>query len=124
MGYPYVWGFNQDFLPHFGTSSYDGTPHIEVNGSFFDYWIFERNEVIEHKTAFMLDDLLFWIFQDVTFQMASSYEVVHRKPGVDHRRILFDYQLNLLEKLNPIWKDRQKAEIENILKQHPFSNSE
>jgi len=117
-------GAPKDFLPLFGTSNYDSRPHIEVNGSFFDYWILERNEVVEHRTAFNLDDLFYWIFQDVTFQMASSYELVHRNPKEDHRRLLFDYQLNLLEKLNPIWKDRQNAEIEIILKQYPYADSE
>jgi len=110
----------KDILPTYGESRHDGCPHITLNGSFFDYWVIERDNVIEHKTAFTLDDLFYWLFQGVTFQMAVSHGRAHQKPDEDFRRILFDYQLNLLETLNPQWKEFRQKEIKDILAKHPF----
>ncbi len=67
-----------------------------------------------------LDELLYWIFQDVTFSMACSYELAHRIPGMDSRWLRFQHQLELLQTLHPGWKERCAADLAEVPKNHPF----
>jgi hypothetical protein len=97
----------------YGGSRQDGTPHIEV-GSRYHFVVFER------RTTDDLDELLYWIFDGVTFSMASNFEVKHRRPGEDSRRQLFAKQIEFLERLSPEWAARQDAEHAEILSRHPF----
>ena len=62
----------------------------------------------------------YWIFQNVTFEMALTYGKKHQNPKLDFRRVLFGYQLELLAQLNPSWKEKKQAEVNDILKRHPF----
>ncbi|MDR3577981.1 MAG: Imm63 family immunity protein [Anaerolineaceae bacterium] len=111
-----------ELLPTYGSSIDFAHPHIEIHGPSYHYIIIERGQELDNKRTFELYELLYWIFQHVTFSMASTYELEHRKPHVDTRRLLFSYQLDLLNNLNKNWKKRRELEIEEILKHHPYSD--
>jgi len=66
------------------------------------------------------DELLYWIFEGITFGMAGRYELQHRVPYQDFRRILFEHQLELIAKLNTKWKERREFEQKETLSRHPF----
>ena len=105
--------------PTYGYSEDFARPHIEV-GVTYDYVIVERGQERDRKSFDSLDGLLEQIFDDITFGMAFSYELEHRVGGQDCRRIGFAKQIELLERLNPIWAEREAARHEAILRQHPF----
>ena len=107
------------YLPSFGRSLHDGTPHIEVADR-YDFVVCERGEEYERRGTADLDELLYWIFASVTFSMACDHEVRHRRSGEDSRRLLFARQVELLAGLSAAWAGREAAEHRRILEEHPF----
>ncbi len=92
--------------------SEDARPHIEVERDGRMAWIVdERGAEMERRPTLDRDELLYWIFESVTWLMA--YQEARGAPGDDFRRILFTRQLELLRRLKSDWRDRmatQKAE--------------
>jgi hypothetical protein len=112
-----------DLLPTFGYSKDFAYPHIEVdNLGLLHYVVIERGQELDRKTTNKLDDLLYWIFADVTFNMACDYELKNRIEDKDFRRIMFDKQEQLLGQLNDIWRQTENEEHIRILKTHPFDD--
>lgn len=105
------------------TPQHDGSPHIESNGNAFAYVITERGEEYKRKTTTNEDDILYWLVHDLTWEMASRFELAHRKPNVDSRRLLFQKHLELLGTIDYRWEKRLDAEYETVLEQHPFRDT-
>ena len=106
------------------TPSGFGDPHIEIDKKCYHYVIWERGSERERRTTENLDELMFWIMKDITFNMASDYELKNRIPKQDSRRLLFQTQLKLLKKINNEFYNRLEKEINNILINHPYNDSE
>lgn len=108
-------------LPTYGHSEDGARPHIEVEETGrMHYIVVERGQEIERITLVDLDDLLYRVFQSVTFSLACQFELNHREPKQDFRRIMFAKQVDLLGKLSPKWADRDAERHAEILKNHPF----
>lgn len=100
----------------------DGTPHVEIFGEEYHYVSTERGiENLRKKTS-SIDKLLYWIFSDVTSFMSFSYELAHRVPNQDFRRLVFSKQFELLEALNPAWAEIEKKRIGEILHHNPYDD--
>ena len=106
--------------PTYGTSEDFARPHIEVDGRLYHYVVVERGQERDRKSFETLDGLLEQIFDDITFGMAFSYELEHRIETQDCRIIGFSKQIELLERLNRAWAEREAARHEAILRRHPF----
>lgn len=107
-------------LPTYGVSEDGARPHIEYADGQYHYVVVERgNELTRHSSA-DIDEILFRVFEGVTFSMACDHEKRHRRRGEDSRRQLFETQLALLAELNPAWRDRTQARLDAVLRQHPF----
>jgi hypothetical protein len=113
-------GAAAEFLPTFGTSDLSGKPYIVIKGDVFFYLAWDRGAVTINRQTESLQELLYWIFADITYQMGVSYEADHRVPDLDPRRLAFKKQLDLLEALQLPWKDLRQAEIKDILAKHPY----
>jgi len=113
---------SKNVLPTFGTSKHDGTPHIEIDGEKYRYVVYDRGSIVRSWQTLDIQELLYWIFQDVTSQMGNSYELAHRNPNVDSRKLAFHHRLELLEKLNLEWKEKEQQKIKEILRSHPYSD--
>lgn len=112
-----------NLLPSYGQQTWDAHPYIEVDNLGFMYYIIsERGQEYERKMTDKIDDLLYWIFANVTFSMASDYELKNRIEDKDCRRIMFDKQEELLGQLNHNWRQKENAEHQSILKNHPFDD--
>ncbi|MDB5974396.1 MAG: immunity 38 family protein [Nevskia sp.] len=111
-----------DQLPTYGTSEGSGRPHVESFASGYYYVVAERGTEHSRTPLPHKEELLYWIFRDVSFSVASEYELKHRIPGQDSRRILFAKNLELLEKLNPQWREREALRQDGILMHHPYSS--
>ncbi len=100
-----------------------GAPHIEVD-RLYHFVVCERGLELERRSSPALDDLFYWIFQSVTFSMASDCELALRKPHEDSRRQLFTRQLDLMNTLNPTWSNRLRDELAEIVAAYPFSDDQ
>lgn len=109
-------------LPTYGRSEDFARPHLEVNGNGLHFVVVERGQEQLRRTTQYPDELLYWVFEGVTFSMAGQYELQHRVPGPDFRRLLFQQQLLLLQQLNPTWTARRRQELADIVQQYPFED--
>lgn len=98
-----------------------GAAHVECgpDGELF-YIVTERGLTLEKKQAHDLQEMLYWLMQDLTFGMACTHEFRNRKDNSDCRRVIFCVQLELLSRVSQVLRDRRAAEIEAILAANPF----
>ena len=71
-------GATQNMLPTYGRSEQTARPHIEVDSRGYHFVIAERGEEFERHTSLDLDEILYDVFQVVTFSLACKYELEHR----------------------------------------------
>ncbi len=116
-------GTSGRLLPTYGRSEDGARPHIEVDSRGYHYVVIERGQELERLTTNDLDELLFNIFEGVTFSLASKYEMAHRVDSQDSRRILFRHQIESLSELYPHWGEREAQRHEQILRRHPFDDN-
>ena len=110
----------KEFLTVRATTDSLGRPHVEIDHSGYHFIVCERGNELERRTTKDLQTLLYWIFELIVFQMASEYELHHRKPVEDFRKVLFSKQLDLFEKLDAQWFALKRKELEDILEEHPY----
>lgn len=105
----------EGLLPTFGWSRDGGYPHVECDGETMHWVVRERGSELDRRSTTDVDELLYWVFQSVTFTMASTWSARRPRPGVEFRVGLFKRQFTLLGKLDPTWVTRRKAELGPIL---------
>lgn len=93
---------------------------MDQNG--YHYIINERGNVFEDKITIDINQLLYWVFENITSQMAFHFELQNRIKGKDPRRTAFSKQLELLGILNEEWKKEQERKHNEILSKHPFDD--
>jgi len=117
-------GAPDPILPTFGDSKDGARPHVEVDRvGRLHYVVVERGEELERNTTLELDELLWQIFQHVTFSMACEFEVKHRVAHEDCRRLIFAKQVELLRILSPEWAKREEGNHQAILERHSFDDT-
>ena len=79
----------------------------------YRYITAERGTIYRDEGAADLHRFLYYPLQDITHYIAGQY-------ALDHRRILFTKQLELLAVSHPDYAAWRKAEIDTILQQHPY----
>jgi hypothetical protein len=108
-------------MPTYDNFIYDGTPNIEVGDSVYYYRAFgDHGETTINRQTPNLAKLLYWVFQDITYSMAYEFAEKHQNLSLDFRKIYFEHQLDLLEKVNHEWKEQRQKEIEEILVNAPY----
>ncbi|MGF1923763.1 MAG: Imm63 family immunity protein [Bacteroidia bacterium] len=112
-----------NLLPSYGQQTWDAHPYIEVDSlGFMFYIISERGQEYERKMTNKIDELLYWVFANVTFSIACAYELKNRIEDKDCRRMMFDKQEQLLGQLNDNWRQKENAEHQSILRTNPFDD--
>ena len=110
-------------LPTYGYSRDNAYPHVEIDKfGLLHYVVIERGKETERRTTKNLDELLYWIFQSITFSIASKYELNNRIEAQDCRRLMFSKQLGLLKLINSDWAIKRENELSVILQSHPFDD--
>ena len=109
-------------LPTFGSSEDAGRSHVDVDSRGFHYVVVERGEELTRITITNLDDLLYHVFESVTFSLATEFELAHRVEKQDCRRMLFRRQIELLSVLSPKWAARKSREHNQVLQERPFDD--
>jgi hypothetical protein len=116
-------GASEGDLPTFGHSEDGARPHIEVDARGFHYVVIERGQEQLRVTTRDEDELLWLVFKNVTFSLASYFELRNRAPRTDPRRMMFSRQIGLLAQLSATWAAREVDNHLNILSKHPFDDS-
>ena len=105
------------------TPQHNGSPHVEFDGNNFAYVITERGEEYERKSTSNENEILYWLVKDLTRAMASHFELAHRDPTTDSRRLFFQKHLDLIRTIDHNWHTRLQAEYEIVLEQHRFRDT-
>ena len=115
---------SDNYLPTYGYTRDLAYPHVEVDKKGLLHYVIvdERGQERVRKTTVNLTELLFWIFDGVTFSMASDYELKNRSETQDCRKLLFVKQEELLGVIDTHWKEVKQKEHEEILKRNPFDD--
>jgi hypothetical protein len=108
----------------FGFAIGDATPFIEYRDDVYHFVISERGTEFSRQTTPDLQELLYWIFEGVTFQMAAEWELRNRNPKQDSRRLLFSKQEELLYAIHHKWGDKTHEKHKQILQRHPFMDKD
>jgi len=112
------------FLNHYVTFSYprgDGTPNVEVDEKGYHYVLSERGSEFERRTTLDIHELYYWVFQDITFEIASDFAV--KNPSTwEQRRVRFKNQLEWLRCIDSDFTKRYLKEITEILERAPFDD--
>lgn len=109
-----------ELLPALGRLEETRRHYIEAGEIYYQYIYQNRGDEVSRRSTERLDDLLYWVFRDVTFEMAttrSAHEIAH---GTDIRQPIYRIQKELMASLKPSWADRLAAEIEEVLTRNPF----
>jgi hypothetical protein len=104
--------------------AHDGSPHIEKVGNEWRYIVAERGTELERRTTSDPEEVLYWLARDVSFDIASGYELEHRRPSEDSRRLLFAKQEELLSEMSADWGQTFAAEVRLLLQRYPFADGE
>ncbi|MGI4833636.1 MAG: Imm63 family immunity protein [Janthinobacterium lividum] len=108
-----------ELLPTFGHNRDFAYPEVRVDARGYHFVVIERGQELEHQVFPQLAELLFTVFSSVTFSLAGSYEVQHRRAGQDTRILLFARQVELLARLDASWAARRRAEADWYLAGRP-----
>lgn len=108
-------------LPSFGYSKGFGIPHLESNEE-YHYVVAERGTELRRSSTRNLDEFLYWVFRDISFNMSSRYELENREANLDSRRKLFEHQRKIMALLSPEWESKIQEEQNQILKKHPYDD--
>jgi Immunity protein 63 len=109
-------------FPTYGRADDGARPHIEVDSRGYHYVNVERGQEFKRITTGELNELLYHVFEAVTFSLASDYELKHRVDSEDFRRRLFQRQIEILSLLREEWSNREARSHEQILTEYPFDD--
>ncbi len=107
-------------FPTFGTSDLSGRPYIVIQEDMYYFLVNDRDTVSINRQTNSLPELLYWIFDDITFHMGVDHAINHRVTDVDPRRMIFKKQLELLQILRPEWREQKQQELQELLAKHPY----
>ena len=109
-------------LPTFGIIDGSARPAIKVDHYGYHYIINERGEEYDHRITANIKDLLYLVFEHITFTMAIHHELKNRVKNQDCRRIAFTKQIELMNKIDGDFGVKLKQNIEEILKRNPYND--
>lgn len=99
--------------------------YVEIEGKYWQTFrlvVKERGQVVHFEMTTDLEELMYYIFKDVTSHMASKWELKNRKQNEDSRRQLFAKQDELLATLSSKFSDKFKVDTERILNTAPYKD--
>lgn len=110
----------KELRPSYGAFEYVDSYFIEIDAKGVMRLIeTEKGRIHEVRRTKDLDELLYWIFTNITFAMACKQDMETDIRANDRRIAIFLHQEELLGKLYPHWQDRKHAEYEAFIKNHP-----
>jgi hypothetical protein len=109
-------------FPSLGRTSVFQESFVEIDARGYHLVFSERGVERGRTVTPDLDELMYQVFDAVTFQLASTYELTHRIESQDPRRIMFRHQQELLAKISAPWAARKALSHETLLQRAPFDD--
>lgn len=113
-----VLGAPPHLLPTFGRNEDYARPEVRISAQGYHWVVIERGQELQHRTTNQLHELLLWIAEDITFSLASEYELAHRLAGQDSRILLFAKQEELMRRLDPDFAAQLRSRHQNLLRHY------
>ncbi len=104
------------YLPTYGISEDGARHHIEKQGTEYHWVIVERGEELQRRKTKEIKELMFWVFDTVTSEMASRLEVENRIENEDFRIQMFRIKEELIEKIDPEYRNRMAPKHLKLLR--------
>lgn len=102
-------------LPTFGSSIDGGHPHVELDGPVLSWVVRERGRELTRRSTRDPDELLYWVFEQITFAMAIRWVGLHRRAEEQYRAQLWRRQFELLGAIDTEWSARRARELGPLL---------
>ena len=96
---------------------------VYINDEGYNYLSMERGHINEHIVSKNIDDIVYVIFDSITFTFAKEYELKNRKMDEDFRRQLFRKQLELMRCISTKYAEILESEHNHYLEISPFRDS-
>jgi hypothetical protein len=106
-------------LPSFGRTRDLADAYVEVSEDQYHFVVVERGQEITRQSTQSYDELLFWIFECATHNLAFNFELTHRIEDRDCRRMAFPKQVEPMGRISPAMATRLGRHTEAILEQAP-----
>lgn len=103
-------------LPDINYSNDFAKPYIEIDNYGYNYVCQEKGEEIFRKVPYDIDELLYEVFDTVTFEIATIWELKNRNENEDHRLQLFAKQVELMTRINIKFGERVNNKLQKYLK--------
>jgi hypothetical protein len=98
-------------------------PYVEVHKDGYCFIVKDRGQITVEKHTQDIQELLYWIFEFVTFDIALDFAVKHPFPASwQQRRIMWKKQLELLNTISPGFKEQRRRDITEILAKNPAND--
>lgn len=113
--------YDQKMESIFFTDNYNlpGEYYFERDGKFYMN-NYERGNI--NETELEVEELLYNLFDSITFNDATYCELKNRKSGIDSRRTWFPIHLEYIKFFGSEFSEKLKLEQEKILKENPFND--
>jgi hypothetical protein len=99
-------------------------PFVRVTDGVLHWIVVERGEELQHRETRDVREWLYWVFDAVTWNLASQWELRHRIDYVESRLSIFCKQLELLAKLDDSWARTKLAYYQKVLTRSPYSSAD
>ncbi len=83
----------------------------------------ERGKVKEEKIIYQKEDVLWFVLEDIAFELTVQYALQNRSNDKDFRRALFKREIEIYSLFGEMFKQKKEKEIEEILKENPYNDA-
>lgn len=115
-------GARKEDLPTIGHSVDFACPCVQIEEGRYIYSVAERGKELRRRVTEEIEELLLWVFEDVSFSIASRTQTALVETRVDPRRSFFAQQLNLLKKVNAEWANLVEKKQSKIIRDNPYDD--
>lgn len=102
-------------------NSIEGTYIYSQNNTYHILYV-EKGEIREKKIMLKKEDVLLYVIDIISFDIAMDYAEKNRKEGEDFRRELFRKEIEIYSLFGNEYERKKRNEIEKILKRNPYSD--
>jgi hypothetical protein len=111
-----------DVFPVFGGPKIESRPRITVNWIGYHYQLPWLDPLTTTVTTRNLDDLLYYVFSDITSALAKIQAEKDPIPDQDPRRLIFQKEVELLRVLSHDWAKRRTVLEEEFIQEVPYDD--
>ncbi len=102
-------------------NSIEGTYIFNQNNEYHILYT-EKGKVKEDRVTTEKEELLCYIVEIISFDIAMEYAIKNKEEGRDFRRALFKREIEIYSLFGEKFEKKKRLEIEKILKKNPYND--